>query len=96
LNKLGILFLGVGPPLTKMTEDFINGETTMRLDDPCRGTVTTPLPLPWMPDRLGPDRIQDHIAADLQKVSVLPNQNRFRPALKHMANPDKPLDPTPL
>ena len=29
-----------------MTEDFINGETTMRLDNPRRGTVTTPLPLP--------------------------------------------------
>jgi hypothetical protein len=43
-----------------MTENFIDGETTMRLDDPCRGTVATPFPLPWMLDRLGPDRIQDH------------------------------------
>jgi hypothetical protein len=75
LNKLGILFLGVGLPLAEVNEDFINRKTTVRLDDPCRGTVTTPFPLPWMPDRLGPDRIQDHIAADLQKVSFLLNQN---------------------
>jgi hypothetical protein len=60
-----------------MTEDFINGETTMRLTDPCRGCRTV----------LGPDRIQDYIAADLKKVGVLLNQNRFKPALEDMANP---------
>jgi hypothetical protein len=37
LNKLGILFLGVGLPLTEMSEDFINSKTTMRMDDPCGG-----------------------------------------------------------
>jgi len=85
LNILGILFLGVGLPLTEMTEDFINSKTTMRLDEPSGPAVTTPFPLSWMPDCLGPDRIQDDIAADLQKVGILLNENRFKPALKHIA-----------
>jgi len=74
-----------------MTEDFINSKTTVRLDKPCGGAVTTPFPLSWMADRLGPDRIQDDIAADLQKVGILLNENRFKPTLKHMADPAVPL-----
>lgn len=70
-NKLGILFLGVGLPLTEMTEHFINGEASVRLDKPYCRAEATPFPMPWMLDRLGPNRIQHHIAADLQKVSVL-------------------------
>jgi hypothetical protein len=44
-----------------------------------------------MPERFGPDRIQDHIAADLQEVSVLLNEDRFKPALEHVANSAVPL-----
>jgi hypothetical protein len=86
LNNLGILFLGVGLPLTKMTQDSINGETPVRLYKPAVAPELLPFPMPWMPDRLGPDRIQDHIAADLRKVSLLVNENRFKPALKQMAD----------
>jgi hypothetical protein len=75
-----------------MTEDFINSETNIRLGNPCGGAVTVPFPLPWMRDCPGPDRIQDHMAADLQKMSVLLDHNRFKPALKHVANSAVPLD----
>jgi hypothetical protein len=44
-----------------------------------------------MPDCLGPDRIQDHIVADLQKVNVLLNENRLKPALTYMTDPAVPL-----
>src|SRR5262249_7831367 len=67
--------------------NLFNREATVGQNRPCRRSVTTPFPLPRMADRFGSDRIEHHIAAHLQKVAVLLNENSFKPPLKDMANP---------
>ena len=72
--------------LTPHTQNPVRSQNGMACRPSPRRIETAPRPLARMLHQSCPDRIQDHITADLKQIPLLLNQDRLEPTLKEMAD----------
>src|SRR5690349_7024504 len=76
-DKFPIPFLRSSAARAELRQYPVGGERRMRFGGAGGAAVAAPFPPAGMFDRPGPDRVQDDVAADLQQIALLVDQDRL-------------------
>ena len=90
-HELTVLFLGLSPLATELSEYPAGSQTRRGLLLPRRGTVAASSPLSQVFYPMRTDRIQNDIPTHVEQVAVFLDENGFVPSLEEMAGPLVPF-----